>query len=52
MLNLQFAAIDFVLDVENRYWFLEINPNGQWVWIEHLVELPISKEIVNQLCRL
>lgn len=52
MLNLQFAAIDFVLDVENRYWFLEINPNGQWAWIEHLVELPISKEIVNQLCRL
>lgn len=51
-LNLNFSAIDFVLDTVGHYVFLEINPNGQWAWIEHLTGLPISDEIVKQLCRL
>ena len=45
-LNLDYGAIDFVLDKQGNYVFLEINPNGQWAWIEHLTGLPISKEIV------
>ncbi len=51
-LNLNFSAIDFVLDTNGHYIFLEINPNGQWAWVEHLTGLPISNEIVKQLCRL
>jgi glutathione synthase/RimK-type ligase-like ATP-grasp enzyme len=47
-LNLNFAAIDMVLDKEKIY-FLEINPNGQWVWIERETGLPISKAIVDRL---
>jgi len=47
--NLGFAAIDFVLDKNGQYWFLEINPNGQWAWIESLLDYPISREIVNLL---
>ena len=43
--NLDFAAIDFVLDDNGRFWFLEINPNGQWAWIESLLEYPVSDEI-------
>lgn len=51
-LGLNFGAIDFVQDKEGNYVFLEINPNGQWAWIEHLTGLPISKEIVKCLCSL
>jgi len=49
-LDLHYGAIDFVLDKKGNYFFLEINPNGQWAWIEHLTGLPISKEIVKCLC--
>lgn len=49
-LDLHYGAIDFILDKQGNYIFLEINPNGQWAWIEHLTGLPISKEIVKCLC--
>ncbi|MBU2488885.1 MAG: hypothetical protein KKA60_05805 [Proteobacteria bacterium] len=48
-LNLQFGAIDLVLDQDSRYIFLEINPNGQWGWIEKRLGYNISGEIVNLL---
>lgn len=49
-MDLHYGAIDFILDKQGNYFFLEINPNGQWAWIEHLTGLPISKEIVKCLC--
>ena len=48
-LRLKFGAIDFILDKEGEYVFLEINPNGQWAWIEKHTGYEISKTIVNQL---
>ncbi|MGH6967142.1 MAG: hypothetical protein ACREE0_21875, partial [Phenylobacterium sp.] len=33
-LGLRFGAIDLVRTPEGEHWFLEINPNGQWAWIE------------------
>lgn len=48
-LNLRFGAIDFILDNKERYIFLEINPNGQWAWIENQTGYRISYEIVNLL---
>ena len=51
-LDLNYGAIDFVQGKEENYVFLEINPNGQWAWIEHLTGMPISKEIVRNLCSL
>lgn len=48
-LGLRYGAIDLVLDAEGRYWFLEINPNGQWAWIERQTGLPIARAIVNSL---
>lgn len=47
--NLNFAAIDFILDHSGNFWFLEINPNGQWAWIESLLGHPISDEIAKLL---
>jgi hypothetical protein len=48
-LNLSFGAIDLVKDKNGDYCFLEINPNGQWVWIETDTGLPISEAIINYL---
>lgn len=48
-LDLGFGAIDLVRDSAGNLWFLEINPNGQWAWIEHQTSLPIASAIVDLL---
>lgn len=48
-LDLEFGAIDLILDDEGNYIFLEINPNGQWAWIESQTNLPISESIIKYL---
>ena len=48
-LNLHYGAIDLVLAPNNRYYFLEINPNGQWLWLEDKLSFPISNKIVEWL---
>ncbi len=45
----EFGAIDLVVDKNNNHYFLEINPNGQWAWLEKLLDFPISKTIVDHL---
>ena len=32
-MDLSFGCIDMILTPGNEYIFLEINPNGQWLWI-------------------
>ena len=49
ILNLRFGAIDLIKDKEGNYIFLEINPNGQWAWIENETGLEISDSIINEL---
>lgn len=48
-LDLHFGAIDFVETPDGEYIFLEINPNGQWAWIETQTGMPISDTIAKQL---
>lgn len=48
-MNLRFGAIDFVLDQNSTYIFLEINPNGQWAWIERQLGFPIAKNLTDLL---
>ena len=50
-LSLNFGAIDLVLTPDGRYVFLEINPSGQWLWIEELTDLPIGDAIADCLLR-
>jgi glutathione synthase/RimK-type ligase-like ATP-grasp enzyme len=50
-LKLQFSAIDLVSDYNGNYYFLEINPNGQWAWIEKRLGYDISGEMINLLER-
>lgn len=48
-MNLNYSAIDMILDKNGDYIFLEINPNGQWAWIEKRLGFPLSKRIVDML---
>jgi len=43
--SLSFGCIDMVLTPAGEYVFLELNPNGQWQWIEMLTGQPISERI-------
>ena len=47
--NLGFGAFDFIVTPENEWIFLEVNPNGQWLWLEQSLKLDISKKIVEYL---
>lgn len=48
-LNLSFGAIDLIKNKKGDYIFLEINPNGQWVWLEMDAGISISDEIIKFL---
>ena len=48
-LGLCYSTIDLILTPEGRTVFLEINPNGQYLWIEYAAGLPISRAIATLL---
>lgn len=48
-LDLMFGAIDMIRTPDGGYVFLEINPAGQWLWVEERTDLPISEAIVDLL---
>lgn len=48
-LDINYGAIDFIVNENNEWVFLEINPMGQWLWIEDLTGLEISAAICNWL---
>ncbi len=39
--NLTFSAMDLILSKSNEYIFLELNPNGQWAWIQQATGQPM-----------
>ncbi|HFT5240796.1 TPA: hypothetical protein ACGTP8_004541 [Yersinia enterocolitica] len=47
--NLKYSAIDLVLGLDGVYYFLELNPNGQWAWIEQLSIHKIRDSIIDTL---
>lgn len=48
-LDLVFAAIDLVEDEKGNMVFLEVNPNGQWVWLDDILNLGISESVAKWL---
>ena len=48
-LGLCYGAIDMILTPDNHYVFLEINPNGQYLWIENETGLAISDALCDLL---
>lgn len=49
--NLSYGALDFVMDKHGRYIFLEVNPSGQWLWLEDQLGFPIADTIAGWLSR-
>lgn len=49
-LNLSFGGVDLILK-EDKYYFIEVNPTGEWGWLESANFMPISSEIVNALIK-
>lgn len=47
--ELYYAAFDFIVNENEEWIFLEVNPNGQWQWLEHELQIPISEKIVDYL---
>jgi hypothetical protein len=48
-LGLVYGAIDMRRTPDGRYVFLEINPAGQWLFIEQFSQQPISRALANAL---
>lgn len=47
--GLVFGAIDLIKTLDNNYVFLELNPNGQWLWVEELTKQPLLASMANLL---
>ncbi len=48
-LGLEFGAIDLGLCGDGSYAFFEINPNGQWAWLEPVTAFPLTETLVDLL---
>ena len=51
-LGLRFGAFDFIEDDAGEITFLECNPNGQFMWLEHQLGMPISAAIAHELIQI
>ncbi|HEU5379811.1 MAG TPA: hypothetical protein VFV38_30685 [Ktedonobacteraceae bacterium] len=47
--GLQFSSMDLMLDREGSYYFIEQNPNGQFLWFAQATGLPLAEAMANLL---
>ena len=47
--GLIYGAFDFIVTPDGRHVFLEVNPAGQYLWVEATTKLPITAAIVDVL---
>jgi glutathione synthase/RimK-type ligase-like ATP-grasp enzyme len=47
--DLNFASLDMIVTPEGDYVFLELNPNGQWLWLEFELGLPLVSSMADLL---
>jgi len=50
--GLRYSAIDMIVTPRDEYIFLELNPQGLWLWIEKLTNLGVSSALANELATL
>lgn len=48
-LDLRFAALDFIITPGQEWGLIDVNPNGQWAWIQEKTGLPIASAIADAL---
>ena len=46
ILGLRYGAFDFIRSPEGQWTFLEINPTGEWAWLENSLEFPMRDAFV------
>jgi glutathione synthase/RimK-type ligase-like ATP-grasp enzyme len=46
---LNYAAIDIILTLDDQHVFLELNPCGEFFWLERSPGLPVSDAIADVL---
>jgi hypothetical protein len=51
-LGLVFGTVDMKIDASGDYHFLEVNAQGQFLWIEIETGLPLSAAMADLLCNL
>ncbi len=44
--ELRFAAIDMAVGTDGKWYFFEINPNGQWAWIDEFAGMNIARSFI------
>ncbi len=49
-LGLRFGAIDIIIDKQGTPIFLEVNPQGAYLWLEEQLGLPITAAMADALC--
>lgn len=47
--GLVYGAADFVISPDGAWTLLEVNPNGEWLWLAEACTLPIAEAIVSLL---
>ncbi len=47
--GLLFGAIDIMVRPDGSHVFVELNPNGQWLWLEKVLGLPIADALIDLL---
>ena len=47
--GLNFASLDMIVTPDGEFVFLELNPNGQWLWLEHELGLPLVASMADLL---
>ena len=47
--QLVYSSFDFVKAKNDKYFFIENNANGQWLWLELQTGVPISNSFINYL---
>ena len=50
-LGLAYGAIDLIVTPDHRYIFLEVNPAGEWGWLQRDLNLPIANAIATNLIK-
>ncbi len=49
-----YGALDFIVTPEGQHVFLEVNPAGQYLWVEAQTKLPITAalaDVLTDACR-
>jgi glutathione synthase/RimK-type ligase-like ATP-grasp enzyme len=47
--EINFASIDMIVTPEGEFVFLDLNPNGQWLWLEEELGLPLVANMADLL---